>query len=362
MTSNPLYNENASTYCAAADLLRDIVSIPSFSGLEERCSAHICEYLEKRGVKVQRVNNNIIARHNSTNPGAPVLLLNSHIDTVRPSFGYTFDPIMPPFFTDKVAGLGSNDAGGAVVSLIMAFLRIRDNGIVLPYNLILLLSAEEENSGENGISLALNEVGRVDAAIVGEPTQMKAAIAERGLLVIDAVAKGVSGHAARAEGINAIDIAINDILRLQGHSFDKLSPVMGRVKLTVTQIEAGTQHNVIPDICKFVVDIRPTDMYSNEQIMSELKSILKSDITARNLLNRSSSTPANHPLIKAIEECGVETYVSPTTSDWMRLAVPAIKMGPGDSARSHRADEYITVDEIKSGIDGYVNFLMNLKL
>ncbi len=358
--TNPGYENNICQ--SAINLLRDIVSVPSFSGAEDACSLYLTEYLEKRGVAVQRVKNNIIARYNSAPADAPVLMLNSHIDTVRPSSGYSFDPFIPPLLSDRVAGLGSNDAGGAVVSLIEAFLTIKESRVVLPYNLMLLLSAEEENSGVNGISLALGEVGRVDAAIVGEPTQMKAAVAERGLLVLDCIAKGVSGHAAREEGVNAIDIAIEDIRKLQGHMFEKVSPIMGSVKLTVTQIEAGSQHNVIPDLCRFVVDIRPTDMYDNLEIVNELQSQVKSEIKARNLLNRSSSLPAGHPLLKAVECCKIETYVSPTTSDWMRLSLPAIKMGPGDSSRSHRADEYITFDEIASGIDGYIEIMKNLKL
>jgi acetylornithine deacetylase len=347
----------------AANLLRKMISVPSFSSEESMCAAIVSAYLKSKGVTVERVKNNIIARLNCSEHQAPVLMLNSHIDTVKPTSGYTIDPFNPPYDQNRILGLGSNDAGASVVSMIQAFLWFKERG-KLDFNLLLIISAEEENSGVDGISLALNEVGRIDAAIVGEPTQMKAAVAERGLLVIDGSAKGVSGHAARGEGVNSIYIALEDILKIKEHRFKRISPLMGEVKMTVTQINAGSQHNVVPELCSFVIDIRPTDVYENSEILNELKQFVSCDLKARNLTNRSSSTPVGHPLMKTLELCSVESYVSPTTSDWMRLSVPAIKMGPGDSSRSHRADEYVTLEELALGIKGYIDFIdkLNFKI
>lgn len=352
----------------AVSLLRQIVSIESFSGNESERSSFICDFFNSKGLKVERIKNNIIVKLFNAGPEAPVLMLNSHLDTVKPGEGYSFDPFNPPFDVHRVLGLGSNDAGASVVSMVATFLHFAcvepspTCAAALPFNLMLLLSAQEENSGPQGISLALKSCGRVDAAIIGEPTTMKAAIAERGLLVLDGKAKGVTGHAARAEGVNALYVALEDIERLRNFKFEKISPLMGEVKLTVTQINAGNQHNVVPDLCTFVVDIRPTDLYTNSEITSLLSSVVKSELTPRNLLNRSSATPLGHSLLQTIEKLEIESYLSPTTSDWMRLSVPAIKMGPGDSARSHCPDEYVTVSEIRSGIEGYINFIQNLNL
>lgn len=344
----------------AVSLLRQIVSIESFSGNEFERSSFICDFFKSKGLKVERIKNNIIVKLFNAGPEAPVLMLNSHLDTVKPGEGYSFDPFNPPFYVNRVLGLGSNDAGASVVSMIETLLFFTTFN--LPFNLMLLLSAQEENSGPEGISLALKSCGRVDAVIVGEPTTMKAAIAERGLLVLDGKAKGVTGHAAREEGVNALYVALEDIARLRNFKFEKISPLMGKVKLTVTQINAGREHNVVPDLCTFVVDIRPTDLYTNSEITSLLSNVVKSELTPRNLLNKSSATPLGHSLLQTIEKLEIESYVSPTTSDWMRLLVPAIKMGPGDSARSHCPDEYVAVSEIRNGIEGYINFIQNLKL
>ena len=344
------------------ELLRKIVSIQSFSGGEQERADFMAGYLTDEGLSVRRIGNNIFARVGCGREGAPTVMLNSHLDTVHPSAGYTFDPFDPPYDAGIVFGLGSNDAGGAVVSMTAAALHFLRHG-GLAFDLLLLLSAEEETSGVNGISLALQHAGRVDCAIIGEPTRMKAAVAERGLLVLDGVASGVSGHAARGEGENAIYKALSDIETLRNHRFARVSPLMGEVKLTVTQISAGTQHNVVPDKCTFVVDIRPTDLYTNEEIWRELQAEVASELTSRSLANRSSATPAGHPLIQCAGALGIGTYISPTSSDWMRTGgIPAVKMGPGDSARSHAADEYITVAELKAGAEGYIDFLKNLKL
>lgn len=371
------------------ELLKNIVAIPAFSGEEAARADFVAAYLSDAGLAVERVGNNVWARVGCGCEGAPTLMLNSHLDTVRPATGYTFDPFRPDAAAgqddkirgfgsndagahacvsdfspgtndDKIRGLGSNDAGGCVVSMIAAALHFARNG-GLTYDILLLLSAEEERSGKNGMALAIDHVGRVDCAIIGEPTGMRAAIAERGLLVLDGVAHGVSGHAARGEGDNAIYRAMRDIDALRDHNFTKLSPSMGVPTLAVTQINAGTQHNVVPDKCTFVVDVRPTDVYNNEELWHELQALTESALTPRSLTNRSSATPVGHPLLKTAQRLGIESYVSPTTSDWMRIgAIPAIKMGPGDSARSHAADEYITADELEGGVAGYVKFLQTL--
>ncbi|MGV8963895.1 MAG: M20/M25/M40 family metallo-hydrolase [Candidatus Saccharimonadaceae bacterium] len=349
--NNQLVNE-------AINLLRNLVSLSSFSGEEQFRADFLVKYFLEQGITVERFENNIIVKQPHFDASKPTFMLNSHIDTVHPAKGYTFDPFNPPASDDYVYGLGSNDAGASVVCLLQTFLYFYRQ--VLPYNLLLVLSAEEENSGVNGIRKLTNELAFVDFAIVGEPTGMRAAIAERGLLVIDGEAKGKSGHAARNEGINAIYIALEDIKTLQSVKFNKLSSTMGEVKLTVTQINGGMQHNVVPDTCTFVVDIRPTDCYNNSEIMEELQTLTKSILTARSLTNKSSGTPHDHILMSCLSKLQIETYVSPTTSDWMRLNCPAIKMGPGESERSHQSDEFVLTKELQQGVEGYINFINQL--
>lgn len=342
--------------CEATELLRELVAIPSPSGEEHSRSDFLVTYLAQRGVNVERVGNNLVMRQPHRDPSKPTLMLNSHLDTVRPNAGYTFDPFKPPASDTRINGLGSNDAGASVVAMIQTFLHFYQQE--LPINLLLALSTEEENSGPNGMRRLWGELSHeVDMAIVGEPTGMKAAIAERGLLVIDGEATGVSGHAARNEGVNALYIALDDIATLRGTTFSKVSPTMGEVKLTVTQINAGTQHNVIPDKCRFVVDIRPTEQYSNGEIMELLQPEVQSKLTARSLTNRSSATPEGHSLLQQVKQLGIETCISPTTSDWMRITCPAIKMGPGVSARSHQSDEFVLINELRQGIEGYIQFI-----
>ena len=339
-------------------LLRKLVSLQSFSGEEQMRANYLTNYLSQRGVESERISNNIIVKQPHFDVSKPTFMLNSHIDTVRPAKGYTFDPFDAPLSPTHVYGLGSNDAGASVVSLLQTFLHFYNQE--LPFNLLLVLSAEEENSGANGMRLLSEKLSFVEYAIVGEPTGMRAAIAERGLLVIDGEAKGKSGHAAQNEGVNAIYIALEDIKVLQSVKFDKISPTMGEVKLTVTQINAGSQHNVVPDSCTFVVDIRPTDCYTNTEIMEQLQATIKSDLKARSLTNKSSGTPQSHLLMKCLERLKTETYVSPTTSDWMRLSCPAIKIGPGESERSHQSDEFVLIKELEQGIDGYIKFINQL--
>lgn len=345
-------------FSEAAKLLRELVSIQSFSEEEHLRADYLINYFSERDIIIERIGNNILVKQLHFDEAKPTFMLNSHIDTVQPAKGYTFDPFNPPTSDKYVYGLGSNDAGASVVSLLQTFLHFYNQ--VLPFNLLLVLSAEEENSGVNGMRRLSEELSYVDFAIVGEPTGMRAAIAERGLLVIDGEAQGKSGHAARDEGVNAIYIALEDIKKLLSVKFDKISPAMGEVKLTVTQINAGTQHNVVPDTCSFVVDIRPTDCYTNPEIMDQLQAIVKSKLTARSLTNKSSGTPQNHVLMRCLDKLKVETYVSPTTSDWMRLNCPAIKMGPGESERSHQSDEFVFIKELEQGVAGYIEFVDEL--
>ncbi|MDR0333515.1 MAG: M20/M25/M40 family metallo-hydrolase [Dysgonamonadaceae bacterium] len=341
----------------AENLLRKLISLQSFSGEEHLRSDFLVDFFAEKGISVERIHNNLIVKQQNFDMSKKTMMLNSHLDTVRPSANYTFDPFNSPHSDTHIYGLGSNDAGASVVAMIETFLHFYDKE--LPFNLMLVLSCEEENSGINGMTMLWKKhlANIVDFAIIGEPTGMKAAIAERGLLVIDGEAKGISGHAARNEGVNALYITLEDILTLKSTKFDKVSPAMGEVKLTVTQINAGTQHNVVPDKCTFVVDIRPTEMYDNQEIMDILQPKVQSELKARNLTNKSSATPTNHLLMQTVERLGIETYTSPTTSDWMRITCPAIKMGPGDSARSHQADEFVLIDELENGIKNYIKFV-----
>ena len=346
----------------AVELLREMIAIPSPSFEEDAVCDHISKWLTDHGVEHRRVGNNIIAEH-IIDPARPTLMLCAHIDTVSPSPEYSFDPYKPENCPeDMVQGLGSNDDGASVVAMIASYRYFTANAANMKYpNLILVLSCEEERSGKNGMTGLWPELAqKVDFAIVGEPTGMKAATSERGLLVIDATAHGVSGHAARNEGDNALYKALEDIEKLRGHVFEKVSPRMGKVNLNVTQIKAGTAHNVIPDRCDFVIDIRPTEQYSNEEILNELQGICTSELKPRNLANRSSATFEDSPLQKAVEALGIGTFSSPTTSDWMRITCDAIKMGPGESSRSHKKDEFVFVEEIRKGIETYIEFIKSL--
>lgn len=357
----------------AVSLLKGIISIPSYSFDEEKVADYLFDYLQNKSqafndtFKVLRIKNNLVAYPRFFDKQKETLMLNAHIDTVRPAESYTTDPFGGMRKNGAIYGLGSNDDGGSVVSLLQTFLHFiknaeKENAINL--NIILVLSAEEERSGAGGMSLVMQELPDIgiipNFAIIGEPTGMKAAVAERGLLVLDGLATGMSGHAARNEGINALYIAIDDIQKLRNYKFKKQSPVMGEIKLTVTQINAGTAHNVIPDKCSFVTDIRPTEQYTNTEIWELLQKEVQSELKPRNLTNRTSATPARHLLMQAIKKIGIETYISPTTSDWMRLEIPAVKMGPGQSERSHKADEFIYIDEIRKGIASYIQFIHTL--
>lgn len=364
----------------AVELLKKMLSIPSVSFEEGKRADFLFSYLQERAMRlnsaqgrnsriiVGRLENNIIAYRDNFSSEKETLMLNSHIDTVAPAPTYSFDPFAPFEKGGCLYGLGSNDDGGSVVSQIEAFFYLngeRGDSVVEPeeldVNLMLVLTAEEERSGSNGMARFVEECEpKPTCAIIGEPTGMQAAVAERGLLVMDGTAEGVSGHAARNEGINALYIALDDINTLRNYRFEKHSPLMGDVKLTVTQLNCGTAHNVVPAEAKFVVDIRPTEQYNNEEILDLLQKEVRSRLVARNLKNRSSATPQGHILMETVSKLGIATQISATTSDWMKIPWPAIKMGPGESARSHKADEFIRIQEIEDAIKGYINFIKNI--
>ncbi|MFT4063030.1 MAG: M20 family metallo-hydrolase [Edaphocola sp.] len=334
-----------------------MVATPSFSK-EENGTADIIEnWLSQEGIGCERYNNNVVARSPRFDPEKPTILLNSHHDTVRPAKGYTKDPYVSTIENGKLYGLGSNDAGGALVSLLATFVHFynREN---LPFNLVLAAAAEEEISGIKGISSIVDELGKIDCAIVGEPSLMQMAVAERGLMVCDAVAKGVSGHAARKEGVNAIYKAMKDINWISKYSFERVSPFLGEVSMCVTCIETDNKaHNVVPDQCRFTIDLRLNECYTHEEVLHTLKTNMNSEVTARSTRLRSTIIGMEHPLVKAGLDLGMEAYGSPTMSDKALMPFPALKLGPGDSARSHTADEFIYVEEIKQGIGTYVALL-----
>ena len=347
------------------DLLRQMVRTPSVTFEEAAVRELICGRLRDWGVPFTLMRGNIVAVSEGYSSDRPTLALDAHIDTVPANNGYTRDPLDPGDDPETIYGLGSNDDGGSVVSMIAVFRALRAKQ--LPFNLLLTLCCEEERCGANGATWLYTPDGLPsggfklpDWAIVGEPTGLHAATSERGLLVLDGEAHGVSGHAARGEGVNALYIALDDIAALRACRFRKVSPLMGEVKLNVTQIAAGKAHNVVPDLCSFVVDIRPTEQYTCEEILAELQGLCRSTLKARNLTNRSSATRAGSPLVRTAEALGIETYSSPTTSDWMRMSCDAIKLGPGESSRSHRPDEYITRSEIAGAIKVYTDLILNL--
>lgn len=344
---------------SAIALLKELIATPSISREENKTADLIQLFLEKRGVLTNRIQNNIWAKNKYYNESLPTILLNSHHDTVKPNAGYTKDPFSPLVENGILYGLGSNDAGGCLVSLIVTFLYFYEKEN-LPYNLVLAATAEEEISGPNGVVIAIPELGPIDFAIVGEPTEMNVAIAEKGLIVIDGVAKGKSGHAAREEGINALYIAVEDIKKIKDFEFPKISESLGKVKASVTLIQSGTQHNVVPDTCTFTIDVRSTDAYTNEEIVSILNDMTSSELTARSLRLQPSGISKEHPFIQICEKDGAELYGSPTLSDQALMRFTSLKMGPGKSERSHTADEFIYISEIGDGIKKYIQRLEKL--
>jgi acetylornithine deacetylase len=348
--------DTVTLYTKAISLIQQLISIPSLSKEENLTADLIDKFLTEHGVKTQRKGNNVWAYNLHFDADKPTILLNSHHDTVKPNAGYTRNPNEPTIEDGKLYGLGSNDAGGCLVSLIATFLYFYER-TDLKYNLCLAASAEEEITGVNGLESILPELGKLDFAIVGEPTLMNLAIAERGLMVLDCTAHGKAGHAAREEGDNAIYKAMKDIEWFRTYKFPKVSELFGAVKTSVTVINAGTQHNVVPESCHFVVDVRVTDMYRNEEVLEIIKQHVDCEVKARSTRLRSSSIPKDHAIVLAGIAMGKSTYGSPTTSDQCVLDIPSLKVGPGDSARSHMADEYVFVEEIKAGIEGYVGML-----
>jgi acetylornithine deacetylase/succinyl-diaminopimelate desuccinylase-like protein len=341
------------------ELLQTLIAIPSFSREENKTADAIADFLRAHNIPVNRSGNNVWAVNKHFNESKPTLLLNSHHDTVKPNPGYTRDPFKPEIADGKLFGLGSNDAGGPLVSLIATFIYYYDVP-GLTYNIVLATTAEEEISGTGGIESIWSSLPPIDCAIVGEPTLGEVAIAEKGLMVLDCVAKGKAGHAAREEGINAIYLAFDDIDWFRTYDFPKISLTLGKVKMSVTVINAGQAHNQVPAECKFTVDVRVTDAYSLEEVLEVVKRNVICDVMPRSLRLRSSGIEKSHALIKAVNTLQMEQYGSPTTSDQALIPAPSIKLGPGDSARSHSADEFIYVDEIRKGIDTYIQLIRNL--
>ena len=340
------------------ELLKKLIEIPSLSREEDAAAAFLMDHIKSLDYKVQREGNNLIVYSRFWDDTKKTILLNSHIDTVKASEKWIRNPYKATLEGEVLYGLGSNDAGASLVSLLATFVRLDKQEQA--FNMIYLASCEEEISGKNGVESIVPKLPTIEFAIVGEPTQMHMAIAEKGLMVLDCVAEGKSGHAARNEGVNAIYTAMQDIEWFRSHNFPKVSDVLGSVKMSVTQINAGTQHNVVPDSCSFVVDVRSNEHYSNEELLNLIKSYVACKVTPRSLRLNSSSAPLDHPIVLKGLEIGRQTYGSPTTSDQALMPYKSFKMGPGDSARSHTADEYIKFSEIEEGIDIYFKVLNGL--
>lgn len=348
-------------YYEAIDLLKGMISRPSFSREETAVADYLQKCWSDAGHHLFRKGNNLWIIAPGFDFAKPTLLLNSHIDTVRPAAGWQKDPFLPEETEDdRLYGLGSNDAGASVVSLYEAFTIL--SAKAQPYNLIFLASCEEEVSGKNGIESVLPELPPIRFAVVGEPTGMRPAIAEKGLMVLDCVATGKAGHAARNEGVNAIYKAIEDINWFSTYQFPEKSDLLGPVKMTVTIIKAGTQHNVVPDRCEFTVDIRSNEFYSNERLFELIKEQVGCEIKARSFRLNSSRTEPEHPFVQRCLMLGKEPFGSPTLSDQALMRFPSVKIGPGDSARSHSADEFIRGPEIRDAITTYVRLLDGLAL
>ena len=338
----------------AVELLKRLISIPSVSRDETAAADVFEQQVSAWGLPARRIGNNILIQE-ELNPHQPTLLLCAHIDTVKPVSTWTRDPFTPVVEDGRLYGLGANDCGGGLVSLLAVYRLLR--GLSLKYNLVYLASCEEEVSGEGGFRLALPELPPIDVAIVGEPTGMQPAIAEKGLMVIDGTAYGKSGHAARNEGVNAIYEALDDLVWLRDYRFKKESPLLGPTKMTVTVLNSGTQHNVIPDECHFVIDVRTNEYYQNEFLFAFLQKHVKSELKARSFRLSSSHIPMEHPLVQRCVEIGMTPFGSPTLSDQALMPFLSLKLGPGESSRSHTADEFICLSEIENAIQTYVQLL-----
>lgn len=342
-------------------LLQKLIETPSFSGEESAAADLVQEHLLNYGVKVKRKRNNVWCYNKYFDESKPTILLNSHLDTVKPNEGYTKNPFCAEVTAGKLYGLGSNDAGGCLVSLMAAFLHYYSyQG--LGFNLCFAATAEEENSGKNGLKLILPTLGKLDLAIVGEPTLLQMAVAEKGNMVIDCVSTGRPGHAAREEGDNAIYKCMKDLEWFRSYQFQQRPAGLPSVKMTITTIKAGLQHNIVPGKCEFTVDIRNDDVFSHHEILETIKKNISSEFIVRPGALGASSIPLDHPIVKTGLAIGCKTYSSPTTSDQAWLDIPSVKIGPGDSARSHSADEFIFLEEIRKGISLYIKLLEALPL
>lgn len=347
---------NPELFDEAVALLQKLIAVPSFSKEEDKTADIIFHFIEQKGIPVFREGNNVWAKNFSFDHSKPTVLLNSHHDTVKPNSGYTRNAHEATIEDGKLFGLGSNDAGGALVSLLATFLHFYNNAN-LPFNLLFAATAEEEISGSGGISSIISELGKIDLAIVGEPTQMQLAVAERGLLVLDCVTKGKAGHAARNEGVNAIYLAMKDIEWFRTYKFEKTSEWLGDVSMNVTSVHAGSAHNQVPAECHFVVDIRINDYYTHQQVLDIIREHVKSEVKERSTRIKPSFIEKEHPFVVEAKKLNIGLYGSPTTSDMALMPCKAVKIGPGDSARSHSADEFIFPYEIKSGIGTYIELL-----
>jgi acetylornithine deacetylase len=342
-------------------LLKRLICTPSFSREEDKTAEIIFDHLKRQGMNPVRKNNNVWVT-SVINEKLPTILLNSHHDTVKPASGWAADPFTPVESEGKLYGLGSNDAGASLVSLMAVFAELSKQNS-RPYNLIYAATAEEEVTGKDGIESILPDLGNIDLAIVGEPTEMQMAVAEKGLMVLDCETFGVTGHAARNEGINAIYNAIYDVEKIRNFEFPKKSELLGSVKMSVTMINAGTQHNVVPDSCKFVVDVRTNEFYRNEEALEIISNMMEySEITPRSTRLNSSYISLDHPIVKRGLSLGLKYFGSPTSSDQMVIPYPSVKIGPGHSKRSHTANEYIMLKEIEEGVEIYLKLLKELVL
>jgi len=369
-TSTPASHVTTALAAEAVSLLQRLVMTPSISRDETAAADLLADYIRQCGMPAERIGNNILVMED-IDEQKPTILLNAHIDTVKPVATWTRPPFTPTLEGDRLYGLGTNDCGGGLVSLLMTYRALRGQwtsesgmgtpvrqGSPLPYNLVYLASCEEEVSGQNGFSLALPHLPHIDVAIVGEPTGMQPAIAEKGLMVVDGIARGRSGHAARDEGVNAIYEALDDLVWLRDYRFRKVSPLLGPTKMTVTVVNSGTQHNVVPDECRFVIDVRTNEYYQNEYLFNFLqKHMKKCELKARSFRLSSSHIDEDHPLVQRLVAMGRCPFGSPTLSDQALMPFPSFKLGPGDSARSHSADEFICLSEIEQAIGMYVELL-----
>ena len=345
----------------AISLLKQLISTPSFSKEENKTADLLEQFFQQKNIKANRYLNNVWAANKNFDESKKTLLLNSHHDTVKPNAGYTLNPFDPMEKDGKLFGLGSNDAGGCLVSLLATFVYFYEEE--LPFNIIFAASAEEEISGKNGVEILLQKLPEIDCGIVGEPTLMKMAVAEKGLLVLDCIAHGKAGHAARDEGINALNIAVKDINWLNSFQFPKVSPLLGPVHIAVTSINTENKtHNIVPSECRFLVDIRVNELYTLEEVVAIIQQNISSKIQPRSIRLRSSFIDEKHPLVVAGKKLNISSYGSPTSSDMALMDFSSLKIGPGDSSRSHSADEFIFINEIKEGITIYIELIENYAL